>query len=69
MSEKRYKSISKTQLAIAYNVSERTLRSWLNPINEKVGKYLGQSYNPKQVEQLVESRRIKPTFCAFGYRR
>jgi hypothetical protein len=53
MSEKRYKSISKTQLAIAYNVSVKTFRLWLKPIKEELGKYLGKSYNPKQVEQIV----------------
>lgn len=49
----RYKSTSKTQLAQAYNVSTRTFRLWLKPIKEQLGAYVGQAYNPKQIEQIV----------------
>ena len=49
----RYKSTSKTQLAQAYNISTRTFRLWISPIKEQLGAYVGQAYNPKQVEQIV----------------
>ena len=49
----RYKSTSKTQLAQAYNVTTRKFRLWIEPIKEKLGKQVGQAYNPKQVELIV----------------
>lgn len=54
MTTVRYKSASKTQLAQAYNVSSRTFRLWIEPIKEKLGAYVGQAYNPKQIEQIVD---------------
>jgi len=53
MSEKRYKSSSKTELAQAYNIRRRTLRLWMKPIEEELGAYVGKAYNPKQIEQIV----------------
>lgn len=50
----RYKSVSKTELAFAYNITTRTLGLWLNPIKDKLGKYVGKTYNPKQVQTIVE---------------
>jgi hypothetical protein len=53
MTEPRYKAASKTQLANAYNVTSRTFRLWTEPFKEELGAYVGQSYTPKQVENIV----------------
>lgn len=49
-----YKAITKGQLSEAYNVSIRTMRLWLEPIEEEVGEYVGRSYKPKQIQTIVE---------------
>ena len=54
MIEKRYKATSKSQLKDAYNISYNTLKIWLEPFQEKIGKYRGQAYTPKQIQTIVE---------------
>jgi len=54
MNENRYKSVSKSQLSQAYNVSLRTLKLWLEPIGNSLGNYQGQAYTPKQVKMIVD---------------
>ena len=49
-----YKSASKKVLASAYNLSTYTFRRWLKPISHELGEYVARSYNPKQVEKIVE---------------
>lgn len=49
-----YKSVSKKVLASAYDISFKTLHSWLLPIEDELGDYLGKTYTPKQVERIVK---------------
>ncbi len=49
-----YKSYSKKQLTTLYKISDVTLKAWLDPINDKVGKYRGKAYSPSQVKIIFE---------------
>lgn len=37
------------ELAKLYNVSERTIRIWLQPFTKEIGRRIGHKYTPKQV--------------------
>lgn len=49
----RYKSVNKSTLANAYNVSLHIMQQWLKPIQHDLGEYIGV-FNPKQVSKIVE---------------
>ncbi|UZO79761.1 DUF4248 domain-containing protein [Aquimarina sp. ERC-38] len=49
-----FKAVNKTTVALAYNVSGRTLNKWLKPFEKEIGLYSGGCYNPKQVATIVE---------------
>ena len=42
-------ALSKNQLAAAYNVSLRTITSWIDPFMDEIGEYRGKAFTPKQV--------------------
>jgi hypothetical protein len=48
------KTYSKKQLAALYNVSPKVLRNWLRPHLNKIGKYTGKTYTPKQIKIIIE---------------
>ena len=53
--DRKFKSLSKSQLAMAYNnISIKTLNSWLLPFQEQIGAYKGKMYNPKQIKIIFE---------------
>ena len=52
--EKKYKAYSKKQIILLYEVSDRTLTSWLAPIKDKLGEYRGKSYTPTQVKIIFD---------------
>lgn len=45
---------SKNELATAYNVSLKTLNSWIEPLQDKIGEYRGKSFTPKQVKIIYD---------------
>lgn len=47
------RAYSQKELRNLYGVSPETWASWLAPIKEKVGDYLGKSYDPSQVEIII----------------
>lgn len=51
---KKYKAYSKKQLTRLYNISEVTLRSWLRPIENKLGTYRGKAYSPIQIKMIFD---------------
>jgi len=53
--EPKIRAMSKTELANAYQVSLKTFASWLRPFRQKIGRYLGRAYTPKQVRIIFES--------------
>nr|WKN35315.1 DUF4248 domain-containing protein [Tunicatimonas sp. TK19036] len=54
MSKKAVKPQTKQELANAYGVSTRTLTNWIAPFKEQIGKRLGHTYTPKQVQIIYE---------------
>ncbi|HTM66043.1 MAG TPA: hypothetical protein VL093_06975 [Flavipsychrobacter sp.] len=42
------------ELMDIYNVSRKTLMSWLEPVREKIGKKRGRCLSPGQVEIIFE---------------
>ncbi len=49
-----YRACSKKTIAAAYNISYKTLRTWLKPIKDNIGNYEGRLYKPNQVEKIVQ---------------
>lgn len=49
------KGYSKRELAEKYNISIRTLNTWLKPFEEKVGAKRGRYYTVNQVKTIIES--------------
>jgi transposase len=49
------KAYSKKELAEKYQISVRTLNSWLKPFEEKVGAKRGRYYTVNQVKLILES--------------
>lgn len=47
--EPKIQAMSKTEVANAYNVSLKTLASWIKPHKDKIGRYLGRAFTPKQI--------------------
>ena len=53
--KRRFKALSKSQLAFAYNdISLKTLNSWLSPFQKQIGAYKGKMYTPKQIQIIFE---------------
>lgn len=50
----KYKSYSKKELCSLYEVSMKTLQSWLAPLQGKLGDYRGRAYSPLQVKMIFE---------------
>lgn len=48
------KSYNVTELANLYNETTRTIRNWLKPHKETIGKKNGQRFSPKQVEIIFK---------------
>jgi hypothetical protein len=42
------------ELAALYGVSTKTMRTWLLPHQENIGKRVGRIYTTKQVEMIFE---------------
>lgn len=43
------------QLATLYNVSHKTLKSWLEPIEKELGPIRGQRFTIKQVQLIFDN--------------
>ncbi|MBL7773625.1 MAG: hypothetical protein JNM95_12235 [Chitinophagaceae bacterium] len=43
------------EIAIMYGVSDRTLKKWLLPFEEKIGKKVGWYYSVNQVKVIFQS--------------
>lgn len=43
------------EIAIMYGVSDRTLKKWLLPFEEKIGKKVGWYYSVNQVKIIFQS--------------
>jgi len=54
MSQKPAKPQTKQELAHAYGVSVRTLTNWMIPHKDRIGKRIGHTYTPKQVQIIYE---------------
>ena len=52
--KQRFRVTNKKTLAEAYGIPPRTLKLWLQPIENNIGAYLGKSFSPKQVATIVE---------------
>lgn len=46
------KPMTLNELAILYGISKPTMRLWLKPIEEQIGKRIGYKYNVRQVEVI-----------------
>ena len=52
--EHKIRAMSKTELANAYQVSLKTFTKWTSPFKDRIGRYLGRAYTPKQVRMIYE---------------
>jgi len=48
------KAYSKGELAELYNISAKSLQTWLDHIEEQTGPRVGRFYSPKQVEMIFK---------------
>ncbi|MES2514708.1 MAG: hypothetical protein V4580_11215 [Bacteroidota bacterium] len=48
------KAYSKTELAVMYNISAKSLQSWLKTVEKELGPRIGRFYTPKQVKRIFE---------------
>ncbi len=55
------KAYSKTELAELYNVSAKTLQTWLNALKKELGPRVGRFYTPKQIKIIFEELGIPDT--------
>lgn len=42
------------QLAVYFQVSEKTMRKWIRPLREQLGHIYGNIYTPRQVKIIKE---------------
>jgi transposase len=48
------KAYSLTEVAMLYEVSGRTLKTWLTPFKSEIGQKVGRYYTPKQMKVIFE---------------
>ena len=48
------KPLNYKQLAAAYDVTHKTLKSWLEPFMTEVGKMRGRTFTLRQVQTIVD---------------
>ena len=48
------KAYSLSEVAMLYEVSGKTLKTWLKPFNNEIGQKLGRYYTPKQMKLIFE---------------
>lgn len=58
------KSYSKKELKDLYEISFRTLQTWLKPHEHLIGEYWGKRYTPLQVEIIF--KKLKPPAKLLG---
>lgn len=46
--------MSLSELANAYDVSNKIMKKWLDPHQKEIGKRVGFLYTPKQVKKIYE---------------
>lgn len=54
MSIKPLKPYSIKELAQCYGISYKVMRSWLAPVQKKVGKQIGKCFNISQVKTIFD---------------
>ena len=50
----KIKAYSKKELAGLYDISTKSLQTWLNSIEKDLGPRIGRFYTPKQVKIIFE---------------
>ncbi len=48
------KAYSLSEVAVIYEVSGKTLNTWLKPFKNEIGKKVGRYYTPKQMKLIFE---------------
>lgn len=48
------KAYSFKEVAVLYEVSQRTLHTWLSPFKNEIGQKVGWYYTPKQMKVIFE---------------
>lgn len=48
------KAYSLSEVAVLYEVSGKTLNTWLKPFKKEIGQKLGRYYTPKQMRLIFE---------------
>jgi hypothetical protein len=48
------KAYSFKEVAVLYEVSQRTLHTWLSPFKNEIGQKIGWYYTPKQMKVVFE---------------
>ncbi|MBI2269940.1 MAG: hypothetical protein HYU69_06215 [Bacteroidetes bacterium] len=48
------KAYSKKEVAQFYEVSPKTLKTWLTPFENEIGQKMGRFYNPKQMKIIFD---------------
>ncbi len=50
----RLKAYSKTEVADLYEISTKTLKTWLTPLEKELGPRIGRFYSPRQIEIIFK---------------
>jgi hypothetical protein len=54
MPQIQLKAYSKKEVANLYEISGKTLQTWLTPLENELGPRVGRFYTPKQVKIMFE---------------
>ena len=50
----KVKPYNQKELAAIYEVSARTVKTWMKPFEHEIGPKMGKTYTPKQVEIIFD---------------
>jgi len=48
------KAYSKSEVADLYKISTKSLKTWLDPLEDELGPRIGRFYSPKQIEIIFK---------------
>ncbi len=56
------KAYSKKEVAQLYEISAKSLQTWLTPFEKELGPRIGRFYNPKQMKIIFEKLGIPEVY-------
>jgi hypothetical protein len=61
----KLKAYSKKEVAQLYEISPKSLQTWLTPFEKELGPRVGRYYNPKQMRIIFEKLGIPEVICLY----